>query len=415
MRLIYSLGIGMYQLILFLAAPFHAKARKLRNGRKGLLEKISRETDPSKTYTWFHFASLGEFEQGRPVLEAYKASYPEKSVLITFFSPSGYEVRKDYAQADHVFYLPADTAAHAQRFIQLVRPELAVFTKYEYWYYFFRALRQQQVPLLLISAIFRPGQIFFKPYGGFFRQILSYVDHFFVQDADSATLLDKLSIKRVTVTGDTRFDRVLTLAGQRKDLPLISNFTTDAPVLVAGSTWLPDEEKLQELLRNYPQWKLIIAPHEIHESHLQSVEKLFPDAIRYSSLSTKSIAEPSPYAIRNTQYLIMDNIGLLSSLYAYADVAYIGGGFGAGIHNTLEAAAYGIPVIFGPRYEKFREARELLSMQAAFSFRGIDELYGIFSNLQREENRKEAGLRAGAYVKSHAGATAKIIQSIKKL
>ncbi|SEM25409.1 3-deoxy-D-manno-octulosonic-acid transferase [bacterium A37T11] len=412
MRLIYSLGIRLYLLFLFLASPFHGKARKFRNGRKGLLKKMSLELSPRRNYVWFHFASLGEFEQGRPVIEAFKYRFPEKPILLTFFSPSGYEIRKNYPLADHVYYLPADTASNARQFIELVRPEIAIFTKYEYWFYYFRELHKNHIPLLMISAIFRPGQIFFKSYGGFFRRILSYVDHYFVQDEASAALLEKLDIKKLTVAGDTRFDRVLSLAENRRELPLIARFASNTLLLVAGSTWLADEEKLKELSQQYPQWKMVIAPHEIDEAHLHSIQKLFPDAVRYSSLSTKSIAEPSQYSIRNMQYLIIDNIGLLSSLYAYADVAYIGGGFGAGIHNTLEAAAYGLPVIFGPRYEKFREARDLLSLNAGFSFSGMDELHGIFTTLQSEENRKEAGSKAADYVKNNAGATEKILSYI---
>ena len=406
MRLFYSLGIWVYKMILHLVAPFNPKARLWCAGRRGWCNKLAAEITPGRTCAWFHFASLGEFEQGRPVLEKYKATYPDEIIVMTFFSPSGYEIRKNYPLADHVFYLPVDTPGNARQFIELINPRIAFFTKYEYWYYYFRELHRRNIPLYLVSAIFRPDQLFFRWYGFFPRHTLRFVTHFFVQNTDSIHLLAKIGITHATLTGDTRFDRVLELSGKKREIPKISAFAQSGRVLVAGSTWPPDEENLFDLHEVFPEWKLIIAPHEIGETRLIRLKNLFPDAVLYSEINASELINPS-YSV-----IIIDNVGMLSSLYAYADVAYIGGGFGAGIHNTLEAAAYGVPVIFGPRYEKFQEAKDLIHSKAGFTFNNQYELVSVFDDLQHEGFRRDAGNRAAGYVAQQAGATDTILAHI---
>lgn len=405
MWILYLAGIKIYGLLIYILSPFNDKAKKWSRGRRGLLSRIAREVDPDSQSIWFHFASLGEFEQGRPVLEGIRLHRPNTSIVVTFYSPSGYEIRKNTPLADHVFYLPEDTPANAKALIRLINPSLAIFTKYEYWPFYFRTLASHHIPLYLISAIFRPDQVFFKPYGGFFRKTLTYVTYFFTQNQDSLNLLARLGLTNASLAGDTRFDRVSTLPESRKHIPEIELFAKEAPVLVAGSTWPADEALLVNLHIRFPDWKIIIAPHEIHEEHLRSIEKLFPDAVRFSKRSKPIAHHPSPATV-----LLIDNIGMLSSLYAYGQIAYIGGGFGAGIHNTLEAAAYGIPVIFGPNYRKFQEAKDLLANGGGFSVQSTDELIAVFDNLSADaSHRQHAGQTAGRYVREHAGATAVIL------
>jgi 3-deoxy-D-manno-octulosonic-acid transferase len=358
---------------------------------------------------WFHFASLGEFEQGRPVLEQIKAIYPGKSIVITFFSPSGYEIRKNTPLADAVYYLPLDTAGNAKAFIDTLQPEMAIFTKYEYWYHFFNQLQQQQIPLYIISGIFRPGQVFFKWYGGLHRKMLTMVSHFFVQDAASKNLLQTLQKDNVTVSGDTRFDRVWDNAQHPKELPLIAAFKDGKKLFVAGSTWPKDEELLAGLVNLYPGWKFIFAPHEIGEEKINHLVSLLPadQAIRFSQISNRK-SQISDYRV-----LVIDNIGMLSSLYQYGEVAYIGGGFGVGIHNTLEAAAFGLPVIFGLNYQRFREARELIELKAGISISNIDELKQAAALLMDDDiYRDETSRRIKQYVEDNTGATASILKFI---
>jgi 3-deoxy-D-manno-octulosonic-acid transferase len=409
MLFLYRIGLVLFGLLMQLAALWHPKAKRWVAGRKNLLERMATEIKPSKQHIWFHFASLGEFEQGRPVMEALKKERPETKLIITFFSPSGYEIRKNYELAEHVFYLPLDTPQHAAEFIRIVRPQLAVFTKYEYWYFYFRALSRQQIPLYIVSGIFRKDQVFFTWYGGLHRRMLNFVKHFFVQNQESIDLLSSLGFNNATLSGDTRFDRVYELAKHPKDLPEINSFCGESPVFIAGSTWPEDEALLAELLQHYPDWKLIIAPHEVDEAHIHSILQRFPEgqAIRYSELKSEYLKDKNEFSILNTQYsiLVIDTIGLLSSLYAYGDLAYIGGGFGKGIHNTLEAAAYGIPVIFGPNYQKFQEAKDLIKLNAGFTVTTQDELLKIMRELQDKLTRTEAGKAAGHYVESKAGAT----------
>jgi len=405
MLFLYNLVIKFYCLVISIASWANPKAKLWVKGREGLLSQIAKKLDHNQKKIWFHFPSLGEFEQGRPVLERIRLKHPEKIIVVTFFSPSGYEVRENYPLADHIFYLPVDTSKNAREFIRLVNPELAIFTKYDYWYHYFNELNRQNVPLYVISAIFRKDQPFFKWYGGFQRKILSFITGIFVQDEESRILLEGIGITNVTISGDTRFDRVAENAGNPKHFPEIQDFCGDSNIFIAGSTWAADEKLIANLVTDYPDWKFIIAPHEISGSRIESLIELFPTALKYSSLNSQL---PTP----NSQLLLIDNIGILSSLYQYGDIAYIGGGFGTGIHNTLEAAVFNLPVIFGPNYRKFREARELAMEEAAFSIKDEKELKGIMDLLQKEQLRNKAGEKAGKYVSEHTGATEIILKKI---
>jgi 3-deoxy-D-manno-octulosonic-acid transferase len=386
------------------ASLWHPKAKLWVNGRQNWEKELRKKVGKIESSVWFHFASLGEFEQGRPVLEALKKAEPETNIIISFFSPSGYEIHKNYPLALAVCYLPLDTTNNATTFIEIIKPKYAVFTKYEYWFYFFRTLHQKHIPLYLISGIFRKNQAFFKWYGGFYRQMLSFITYFFVQNEESKTLLNSLGINQVAVSGDTRFDRVAENAKNKKELKEIEAFCGSSKVLVVGSTWPADEELLNSIIERYTDWKFIIAPHEIAEANLQRLEEqLHGKTIRYSNLEVHKLTLP--------QVLIIDNIGLLSSLYAYGTIAYIGGGFGKGIHNTLEAAAFGLPVIFGPNYQKFQEAKDLIELKAGFSISNQAELNDCFKLLQADTH-KEAGKQAKAYANSHTGATAQILKKL---
>lgn len=402
MLLLYTIGIKIYNLIIWIFSFFNQKAAQFISGRKQIFSQIAKKVSPNNQNIWFHFASLGEFEQGRPVLEKLKFLHPQKKIIVTFFSPSGYEIRKNYALADGIFYLPLDSFKNAERFIKIVNPEMAIFTKYEFWYYYFRELKKSEIPLFIISGIFRKEQLFFKSYGGFYRNMLKCVTHFFVQNEESDLLLKSIGLNNITISGDTRFDRVYENAIAPKKLPEIENFCNNLPVLICGSTWTEDEKRLVELPEKYPDWKFIIAPHEIDENHIQNIQNLFPQAIKYSELKSDTSKQES-------KILIVDNIGMLSSLYQYGKLAYIGGGFGAGIHNTLEAAAFGLPVIFGPKYHKFQEAKDLIAINAAKSIATTEELIYAFEYFKQNENSSAA---AKNYVNGKKGATDLILQKI---
>lgn len=378
------------------------------------MEQMQQTIEPGRNPIWFHFASLGEFEQGRPVMEAIKSKYPTERIIVTFFSPSGYEIRKNTALADYVFYLPLDTARNAQRFITIIQPKFAVFTKYEYWYHYFNVLKKQNIPLFLVSAIFREDQVFFKWYGTFFRRILRKVSFFFAQNMDSVHLLKSIHIKNAGLAGDTRFDRVAELPKQRRDVPVVEEFIAGcANVLVAGSTWPEDERLIADCFLKHPDWKIVLAPHEVSDFHLQQIKQIFPKAIFYSSFS-----EYSECAKEAAQILIIDNIGMLSSLYAYGKIAYVGGGFGAGIHNTLEAATYGLPVVFGPRYSRFQEAVDLIELGAGFSITKSTQLEELLTVFAVDQKYAYAAEKARAYVQEKSGATPiimKYLQSQKLL
>jgi 3-deoxy-D-manno-octulosonic-acid transferase len=401
MVLLYNIAIIIYYGLAHIVAVFNKKAGLWLAGQK------NNTVEPLASSIWFHFASLGEFEQGRPVLEQMQLLYPDKPIVITFFSPSGYEVRKNTPLAQAVYYLPLDSAKNAREFITAIKPAMAIFTKYEYWYHYFNQLHTQHVPLYIISGIFRPNQVFFKWYGGLHRKMLKLVTWFFVQDADSKHLLQGLGKSNITISGDTRFDRVWANAQQPRELPEIATFKGDNKLFIAGSTWPADEKLLAALVAKHPDWKFIIAPHEIGGEKISGLVNILPkdSTIKYSEIS---------HLTSHISNLIIDNIGMLSSLYQYADIAYIGGGFGAGIHNTLEAAAFGMPVIFGPKYDKFKEAKDLIELNAAFSISTEAELLTTAGSLLDDEIfRYRTARTSKKYVEEHVGATEAIVEYIK--
>lgn len=405
----------MYQIIIYLylfgvavCSLFNKKVRMMWRGERAALGLLREKVEDGAQYVWFHAASLGEFEQGRPLMEQLRRDHPEYKILLTFFSPSGYEVRKNYEGADIICYLPLDTVRNARRFLRAIRPVMAFFIKYEFWYNYLHILSHRNVPVYSVSSIFRPGQIFFRWYGRQYGRVLKCFTHFFVQNETSRQLLhDELGIDNVTVSGDTRFDRVLQICSAAKQLPLVEAFKKDYKVFVAGSSWPPDEEIFIRYFNEHRDWRLVIAPHVIDEDHLQQiVSKLDRKVVRYTQATEQEAAE--------AECLIIDCFGLLSSIYRYGEVAYVGGGFGVGIHNVLEAAVWSVPVIFGPNNERFQEAQGLLAGGGGFQ---IDD-YASFSQLmdrfdQDAAYRKAAGGKAGAYVSQNAGATDTILQNVE--
>ncbi|AFD09467.1 3-deoxy-D-manno-octulosonic acid transferase [Solitalea canadensis] len=410
MVLFYNLSIRVYSGLVTIFSTFNEKAKLFRAGRKDLFLRLENALkNETRDRVWFHFASLGEFEQGRPVLEKLKEDKPHLAIVMTFFSPSGYEVRKNYTGADYIFYLPLDTKGNAVRFLDIVKPKEAFFTKYEYWYHYFVALKQRNIPLYMISAIFRPDQIFFKWYGAFNRNMLRCVSHFFVQNKESGELLTQIGFTNWTISGDTRFDRVYENSLQPKKIELIESFIGNKKVLIAGSTWPEDETLLNKLSATLnDDWKLILAPHEVDKSHVDNImNNLGNNAIRFSELKEN----PSNTA---GKIVVIDNIGMLTSLYQYGTISYIGGGFSkSGIHNTLEPAAFSLPVIFGPNYKKFMEAGELIKAGGGFPIANFDELNFIFSALsQNPEKLADAALASGNYVKQNINATSIIFNEL---
>ncbi len=407
----YSLIIHLYAFFIELISPFHKKARLMRLGQWKTNGILREKIDRNAKYIWFHASSLGEFEQGRPLIEKIKAEHPEYKILLTFFSPSGYEVRKNYGGADVVCYLPFDTPYRVKKFLDLSKPVMAIFIKYEFWDNYLSELKRRNIPVYIVSAIFRKEQLFFKWYGGMYRKVLSYFTHIFVQDDASRELLSKYGVTNVSVFGDTRFDRVQDVYKNTKQVPMVdlfvnNNRSDNQLTMVAGSSWQQDEEVYLNYFNEHPELKLIIAPHEIHKDHLMHIESMLKrPSIRLSEATEKDI--------KGKSCLIVDSFGLLSSIYRYGDLAYIGGGFGAGIHNVLEAAVYGIPVIFGPKYQKFKEARDLLQVGGAFSITDEKTFESKMEELSTYRDLLEAaGAAAGDFVKSNIGATNRIISSI---
>ena len=407
MRLLYSAGIALYGAAVKLAAFKKPKAALMIAGHKKVFDYLRDNRRQNDRYLWFHAASLGEFEQGRPLIEKIRQLHPEYKIAVTFFSSSGYEVRKNYQGADLICYLPFDTPSNVERFLNLLRPEKAFFIKYEFWANYICELKKRNIPIYLFSAIFRPEQVFFKPYGGFFRKLLHLYEQIFVQDDTSLNLLHHLGVTQVQIAGDTRFDRVCEVMKQSKSLPIVESFVGNAPfTLVAGSSWPKDEEIIISHFNQTPDMKLIIAPHEIHEEHIaEIISRLKRPYVRYSQLQP---GEPI-----QADCLIVDCIGLLLHIYRYGQIAYIGGGFGVGIHNVLEAAVFEIPVIFGPNYHNFREACELISAQGGFSISTAAEYTALMKRfLSDTECLQMTGHTAGYYVRHNAGATDLILNTV---
>ena len=408
MLFIYNLIVVLADFILKIVALFSKKIKLFVEGRKNVFKILSDKIKAYDKTIWFHAASLGEYEQGLPVMERMKSRFPNHLIVLTFFSPSGYEVRKNNTIADVTVYLPLDTQSNVEQFMKIVRPDMAFFIKYEYWPNYLNALKDKEIPTYLISGIFRKDQIFFKWYGGFFRQILTQVRFFFVQNESSKNLLNNIGINQVLVTGDTRFDRVAANATKQHQNAIIEQFVKGNDILLAGSTWSPDEKIIAALL-NKSNFKFIIAPHEIKESRLQEIEATFNNVcIRYSQANVITIAA--------AKVLIIDNIGMLSSLYQYASIAYIGGGFGVGIHNTLEAAAFGKPVIFGPNYQKFEEAKQLIALGSAKSIHNAESFMQAIDQLYfNESNYLAACEKSRQFIASGKGASEKIMEKVNAL
>lgn len=404
----YTFFIHLYSLGIAIAALFNEKAKLLHSGRKKTFS-ILKQQCAGKQIVWLHAASLGEYEQGKPLIQKLRAQHPEYTFLVTFFSPSGYEVKKNDKDIDIVAYLPADTRRNAQRFLQIVKPTAAYFVKYEYWYNFIRELNRNKIPCYYLSAIYRPSQYFFKPYGKWFARQLQKCTHFFVQNEQSQKLLNQIGIAQVTITGDTRFDRVFAIAQKNESLAFVEEFKGAGKLLVAGSTWQPDEQVLVNVFEKIKHfgYKMILAPHLIDKEHIESIKKLFSQekVICFSNINGKNLAE---YDV-----LVIDAIGFLSKVYKYADVAHIGGAFATGLHNTLEAAVFGIPLFFGPHYSKFNEAIELVDRQGAFSIHSAEEMKKIMEEFETNTELYYRTCRiCEKYVKENLGACDKILAQI---
>ena len=419
--MIYNIVIYFVLWGIAIASLFNEKVRKMWRGEREAFKILKQKVDPNAKYIWFHAASLGEFEQGRPLMERIRKDYPQYKILLTFYSPSGYEVRKNYEGADIICYMPVDTRLNAIRFLRLVRPVMAFFIKYEFWSNFLHILKHRNIPTYSVSSIFREDQVFFKWYGRSYAGVLKCFTRFFVQNEESKRLLEGIGITAVDVVGDTRFDRVLQIKEAAKQLPICEAFRTgvassqsadvphhDFKVFVAGSSWPPDENIFIPFFNEHKDWRLLIAPHVIAEEHLKLILSLIKGkkVVRYTQTTPKEAAD--------ADVLIIDCFGLLSSMYNYGDVAYIGGGFGVGIHNTLEAAVWNMPVIFGPNNKKFQEAQGLLKSGGGFEINTYEDFSGLMSSLMNDEAfLKQAGDKAGAFVAHLAGATDKVLASVK--
>lgn len=419
--MIYNIVIYFVLWGIAIASLFNEKVRKMWHGEREAFKILKQKVDPNAKYIWFHAASLGEFEQGRPLMERIRKEYPQYKILLTFYSPSGYEVRKNYEGADIICYMPVDTRLNAIRFLRLVRPVMAFFIKYEFWSNFLHILKHRNIPTYSVSSIFREDQVFFKWYGRSYAGVLKCFTRFFVQNEESKRLLEGIGITAVDVVGDTRFDRVLQIKEAAKQLPICEAFRTgvassqsadvphhDFKVFVAGSSWPPDENIFIPFFNEHKDWRLLIAPHVIAEEHLKLILSLIKGkkVVRYTQTTPEEAAE--------ADVLIIDCFGLLSSMYNYGDVAYIGGGFGVGIHNTLEAAVWNMPVIFGPNNKKFQEAQGLLKSGGGFEISTYEDFSGLMSSLMNDETfLKQAGDKAGAFVAHLAGATDKVLASVK--
>jgi 3-deoxy-D-manno-octulosonic-acid transferase len=419
-KFFYVLFLKLYSLGVAIASLFNLKARLWIEGRRNIFSTITSQLSCENSYqVWIHCSSLGEFEQGRPLIEALKKSYPQNTIILTFFSPSGYEHQKKFKEADHIFYLPIDSKINAENFFNIIQPKLIIFIKYEFWFYYLDEAKKRNIPLLLVSASFRKEQPFFQWYGNFHRQMLSCFTHLFVQNQTSLTLVQKIGFNNSSLSGDTRFDRVLEIATNFKSITGIENFCEGRIVIVAGSTWLEDDEELDHFANTHPDIRFIIAPHDIGESRLKECEKLYHYSIRYSQFIKQehNIELPTfDIQIRPPNVLIIDNIGMLKYLYSYATICYVGGGFGGdGVHNVLEAAVYAKPVMFGPVYEKYFEAAELIEQGGGFSVIDTIDLEDTLNELLDDPSQySNAATNARDYVYSKAGATEYVMKYIQE-
>lgn len=404
----YNIVIYIYLIGVAIASCFNKKVKKMWAGERQAIKVLREKVDPNARYIWFHAASLGEFEQGRPLMEYLRKTHPEYKILLTFFSPSGYEVRKNYEGADIICYLPLDTIRNARRFLRAIKPVMAFFIKYEFWYNYLHILQHRGVPTYSVSSIFRPDQIFFQWYGKGYGRVLKCFTHFFVQNIESKNLLAKLDIHDVEVVGDTRFDRVLQIKEASKQLPLVEKFTENtSKVFIAGSSWLPDEEVFLKYFNLHKDWKLIVAPHVIGEDHLAQIFELLKGrrVVRYTEATEENVKE--------AEVLIIDCFGLLSSIYHYGTISYVGGGFGVGIHNVLEAAVWDIPVIFGPNNKRFQEAQGLIMTGGGFEINDYQSFRDLMMRFETDEKFLQTSKKhAGEFVKGRAGATEKIMGSL---
>lgn len=405
MKLLYNISIAVYVALIRLAALFNAKARLWCDGRKGMVERMREAIGEAENVVWIHVSSLGDFEQGRPLVDYVHDHYPEYKILLTFFSPAGYEVRKNYPNADYVFYIPADTRREVRRFLDVVRPKVVIFVKYEFWLNMLAELRHRKIRTFIASSIFRRNSIFFNLFGGIWREALRTFETLFVQDEHSKALLAEIGVENVVVAGDTRFDRVITIADEAKRVEVVEEFKGNKRLFVAGSTWGADEEILLPLINENPDIKFVVAPHEMDESRIaRLVQGVEGGAVRYTQLSND---------FADKQVLVLDTIGLLSRVYGSGEWAYVGGGFGVGIHNTLEAAVYGMPVAFGPKYRKFKEACDLIALGVGRSVKNEHELQAWFSELKGDADYlARLSAIAKLYVGQHRGTTEKIVQAI---
>ncbi len=403
---LYNLCMVVYAALIRLVAPFYPKAQMWCAGRKGMYERMRSVIGECDNIVWIHVASLGDFEQGRPLVDYIKENYPDYKILLTFFSPSGYEVRKNYKNADYVFYIPADTKREVRQFLDIVQPKVVIFVKYEFWLNMLVALRERNIRTFLVSAIFRRNSIFFNPFGGIWRKALGAFETLFVQDERSKQLLAEIGVENVEVAGDTRFDRVVSIAESGEKIELIEQFKGDKRLFVAGSTWAPDEDILLPLINSNPDIKFVIAPHEMEEVRIEKlISAIEGGAVRYTQLPKEGF--------ENRQVIILDTMGLLSRAYASAEWAYVGGGFGAGIHNTLEAAVYGLPVVFGVKYRKFKEACDLIALGCGRSVKSGQELQEWFDELKSDDDYlARLSAIAKLYVGQHRGTTEKVVKTI---
>lgn len=405
--LVYNIGIFLYYIVVAIVSLWNKKAKQWIDGRKDIFKRMAQAISAEDKVVWIHAASLGEFEQGRPVIEKIRAEHSEYKILVTFYSPSGYEIRKNYGGADYIFYLPIDTPRNARKFLDIAHPEVAIIVKYEFWLNLLAELKRRGIRTFLISAIFRRNSIFFRNYGSIWRQALDSFEQMFVQNEESKELLHGIGFDNVVVAGDTRFDRVAEIARNVKAVPMVERFKGEDRLFVAGSTWGPDEDILQTLINDNPQIKFVVAPHEMDNSRIEKIiAQTKAGAVRYTCCNAES-------DFSQTQVLILDTIGILSSVYGYATWSYIGGGFGVGIHNTLEAATFGLPIAFGPNYQKFKEARDMVALGAATKVESAEDLAEWFAPLRDDHAAlQRAGSAAKSYTQKNQGATSLIMKII---